>query len=121
MVFVPRDARHRYEFNGIEMESLGSGLPDQKMEPFFVQVEGNKGNRENPISHPGQEFVYCIAGEIDYCVGDAIIRLHPGDSLMLDASQPHCFENPLEDPSTFLIVYQASRGIDVARREHLNL
>ena len=93
VVFVRGDQRLRTGGNGLVMESLGIGLHNQQIEPFLVTIEPGSNNRCDPITHPGQEFVYCLDGEIEYRIGDQAFCLTAGDSLLFEASQPHCFHN----------------------------
>jgi quercetin dioxygenase-like cupin family protein len=105
--------------DGILMESLGTGLRNQQLEPFLMTVEGRAGNIDQPITHPGEELVYCLAGEIEYCVGDQVYRLEPGFSLLFEATQPHCFRNASRLPATLIVIFQAGDGRHLARQRHL--
>ena len=119
VVFVKKGQRLRYYSHGMEMESLGSGLPNQQLEPFQVKIYPQAGNVSDPISHAGQEFVQCLEGELEYWVGDQHYQLSTGDSLLFDATQPHKWLNPTQDPVTLLLILQVCRGLQIARRRHL--
>ncbi len=118
VVFVRPAARLRSDSNGIAMESLGIGLRDQKLEPFLIRVSAGAGNIEQPVTHSGEEFVYCLEGEVDYCVGERVYNLEPGYSLLFEASIPHCFRNPSEIPALLMMVFFAGEGGHLARRLH---
>jgi transcriptional regulator with XRE-family HTH domain len=117
VVFIPRDRRLRSEANGISMESLGSGLRDQKLEPFLATVVPGAGS--SPITHNGEEFVHCLAGIIRYQVNDETYSLEAGDSLLFEASQAHCFTNPGDTAALLLLVFQAGDGVLLAGQHHL--
>ena len=119
VVFVRRDQRLRTEGNGLVMESLGIGLHRQQIEPFLVTVEPGSDKGCDPITHPGQEFVYCLDGEIEYWVGGQDYHLTAGDSLLFAATQPHCFRNIGEHTGTLLFVFQTIEGSRLARQRHL--
>lgn len=121
VVFVRPGARLRSRSNGIVMESLGIGLRDQQLEPFLINVAAGAGNIKEPVSHPGEEFVYCLEGEIDYCVGERIYRMEPGYSLLFEASIPHCFRNRLDEPALLMMVFFAGEGRHLGRRLHQQL
>lgn len=121
VVFVRPAARLRSQANGIVMESLGIGLRDQQLEPFLIRVDAGAGNIEQPVTHPGEEFVYCLEGEVDYCVGERIYRMEPGYSLLFEASIPHCFRNETEAPALLMMVFFAGEGGHLARRLHQDL
>lgn len=119
VVLVRRDQRLATQGDGLMMESLGIGLRNQQLEPFMVTVDPGVGNTSETIIHPGQEFVYCLAGEIQYQVSGQIYCLKSGDSLLFEATQPHCFRNIGESSAQVLLVFQAVDGGYLARQRHL--
>jgi transcriptional regulator with XRE-family HTH domain len=121
VVFVRPGDRLRSEANGITMESLGIGLHNQQLEPFLIRVAGGTGNMEQPVNHPGEEFVYCLEGEVDYCVGDRVYQLEAGCSLLFEATISHCFHNTTNKPALLMMVFHASTGGHLARQLHLEL
>ena len=87
-----------------------------------MAVEPQAGNIDEPITHPGEEFVHCLEGEIEYCVGDQVYSLGAGCSLLFKATQPHCFRNPTQAPALLVMVFLAGdRGHHLARQRHLEL
>jgi transcriptional regulator with XRE-family HTH domain len=120
-VYVKKGSGLKYQNDNFIMESLGIGLPNQQLEPFRITIEAGADTTSDPITHPGQEFVYCIEGEIKYFVDNQEYRISPGDSLLLDASLPHCWCNTTDIPVSILIIFQASRGRHLARQRHLEL
>lgn len=119
-LFVKNDQGMRYRNNGVELESLGIGLPNQQLEPFRLIVEPGSGIANEPISHPGHEFVYCLKGEIDYFVDEQKYHLEVGDSLLLEASNPHCWKNVSNSPAIILLIFQATLSHHLARQSHLD-
>lgn len=120
VVFVKPARRLRSEANGIAMESMGIGLHNQQLEPFLLRVAAGMGTIDQPVSHPGEEFVYCLEGEVDYCVEDRIYELEPGYSLLFEATISHCFRNRTQMPALLMIVFYAGEGSHLARRLHLD-
>jgi transcriptional regulator with XRE-family HTH domain len=119
-VFVQPEQRLHSRVNGIQLESLGIGLRHQQLEPFLITVEAGAGNIDEPITHPGQEFVHCLSGEVEYCVGEHVYRLVSGCSLLFEAAQPHCFRNPTSAPARLMAVFFAGEGAHhLGRRRHL--
>jgi transcriptional regulator with XRE-family HTH domain len=121
VVFVKSKQRLHTQAGGLVMESLGIGLHNQQIEPFMMTVAPGAGNMNEPIVHPGQEFVFCLEGVIDYRVGDQSCRLLPGDSLLFEATQPHYFHAVGESPAKILVVFQAVVGRELARQRHLEI
>lgn len=104
VIFTPREARQRSYLEGAVLESLGSGLPDQQLEPLIMVLEPGGGEIGDPYRHPGEEFALCLQGEIEHRVGDRLYRLAPGDSLLFDPHQPHSFRSVSSGQSRLLIV-----------------
>jgi transcriptional regulator with XRE-family HTH domain len=121
VVYVKYDQRLATQSNGLLMESLGIGLRNQQLEPFMVTIEPGAGEDVESIVHPGQEFVYCLEGTVLYQVGEQTYHLEPGDSLLFDASQTHCFRSTGDSPARVLLVFQTIEGSHVARQRHLEL
>jgi transcriptional regulator with XRE-family HTH domain len=119
-LYVKRDQGVRYRNNGVELESLGIGLPNQQLEPFRLTIEPGSGTANEPITHPGHEFVYCLEGEIDYYVDEQDYHLDVGDSLLLEASNPHSWHNASQKPTIILLIFQATLSHHLARQSHLD-
>jgi transcriptional regulator with XRE-family HTH domain len=118
-VFVQPQIRLRSEANGITLESLGLGLRNQQLEPFLLTVAPGANNLDQPISHPGEELVYCLEGEIVYYVAEQAYRLIQGFSLLFQATQAHCFHNDTETVAKLMLVFHASEGSHLGRPLHL--
>ena len=119
--FVKGNQGVRYLNNNVELESLGMGLPNQQIEPFRITIKPGSGAEEDPITHPGHEFVYCIQGNLDYYVDQEIYHLEPGDSLLLEAVNPHRWSNNSNLPATILIIFQATVSQHLAHQSHLEI
>ncbi len=118
-VFVRFDARMSMEHNGVKIESLGIGLRHQRLEPFLVSLAPGSSGFEAPITHPGQEFVHCLEGQLEYKVGEETFWLETGDSLLFESLQPHNFLNRTEHMCRFILCIQAVGGSHLARQLHL--
>ena len=91
------------------MESLGSGLEGQTLEPFLVTLEPGADSGLEAMMHAGHELVYCLQGELEYIIEGHSYQLSTGESLLFEANLPHCWQNPSEDnPSVILLVFQTT-------------
>ncbi|MFC2037211.1 cupin domain-containing protein [Chloroflexota bacterium] len=90
------------------LESLGTGLEDQTLEPFVVTMKPGARSGRQDMVHAGHELVYCLQGEVEYTVDAQPCRLAPGDSLLFQAKTPHSWRNPGHEPAIFLLVFQAA-------------
>lgn len=77
-------ARMTYNF-----QALSYRLKDKRMETFFVEFDSTVEENTIPLSHSGEEFCFCLEGEIEFITDDRKIRLTPGDSLHFYSSVPH--------------------------------
>jgi transcriptional regulator with XRE-family HTH domain len=119
IVFVKRDLGLRSQSDGVIMESLGIGLFNQQLEPFLMKIEPGITNINDPVAHPGEEFIHCMDGEVEYLVQDRIFQLKGGDSLLFDAEQPHAYRNQSSKPVTILMIFQAPRDLYRVQQLHL--
>ncbi|MBN1686102.1 MAG: helix-turn-helix transcriptional regulator [Spirochaetales bacterium] len=116
-VYVEKHRRLSHNKDGFLMESLGIGLQNQQLEPFLITLDPGRGGDE-PITHPGQEFVHCIKGEVEYHIAENTYKLKQGDSLLLEATRGHYFKNSASKPATFMIVFQAIGNANIGSRLH---
>jgi transcriptional regulator with XRE-family HTH domain len=121
IVFIKHNQRPRSRSSGIIMENLGNGLPNQQIEPFLVTIEPGAGSATSPITHPGEEFVHCLEGEVTYQISDQVYTLQSGDSLLFEATQPHCFHNTTDQPAHMMLIFQASHNRHLIWQSHLDM
>ena len=117
-VFVKSEDSTLLKSDGIMIESLGSGLPNQQLEPFKMIVSPDSGNMSGPVSHSGEEFVYCLSGRIEYVVGDETFVLEPGDKLLFKANRPHCWRNLGKELAEVMLVIETDKGKPLPHKIH---
>ncbi len=119
-VMVRAGDRLRSRSEGMVVESLGAGLPDQHLGPFLMTLEPGATSGEEPISHGGEEFVHCMMGEVEYLVGEESHSLRRGDSLLFLAAQPHVVRNVSAKRARLMVVILAPPGeVHVTQQRHL--
>jgi len=119
-IFVRRGQRSRARRGHMDIESLGVGLRYQQLGPFMVTLRaGRAGEDFDPISHGGQEFVYCVEGEIAYQIGPEVYTLETGDTLLFEASQPHRFWNTGAGEARILLVFASRDGDQDGHHQHI--
>ena len=70
-------------------QALSYRLQGKQMEPFLVEFDSRIEEQPIPLSHEGEEFCYCLEGEIEFITDERRITLRPGDSLYYYADVPH--------------------------------
>ena len=119
-ILVREDQRLRTHGEGVLIESLGTGLHGQRMGPFIMTLMPGASGAEEPITHGGEEFVYCLEGEVDYLIQDEWQRLKAGDSLLFLASQEHMCRNTSLEKTKLLLVIQAQEDeVGSTQQRHL--
>jgi transcriptional regulator with XRE-family HTH domain len=120
MVLVRKNERRRTRGDGVLIESLGSGLTGQSLEPFLLSLMPGASSGEEAITHGGEEFVFCLEGEIDYQVDGTWHRLGTGDSLTFRAEFPHqCRNNGLKQAVALLVIQAEEEEIRLSQQAHL--
>jgi len=100
------------------LESLGTGLEGQRLEPFVVTMKPGADSGQPVMVHGGQEMVYCLQGEVEYEVAGESYRLAAGDTLLFEARLSHRWRNSGADSATFLLVFGEATGTQPAE-QHL--
>jgi len=116
---ITRAAERRHSGNAhVLLESLGTGLPEQSLQPFMVTMKPGADSGEQPIVHTGQEMVHCLQGEVEYEVAGQLYLLSTGDTLLFEARLPHRWRNRGSSPATFLLVF-SDAGSTQPAEQHL--
>lgn len=106
-VFLPASrttgAALRGTDKGYRFASLAAGRGSPLMQAFVFEAKQGRVDH-HPLSHPGEELVYMLEGEMEYTVGAATYRLRPGDSLYFDAEEDHDLV-PLTPSVRYLAVF----------------
>ncbi len=72
------------------------------LEAQRIEIEPGGGSEE-PYSHPGEEFIYIISGQLAFWIDEnEQYNLQAGDSLYLLSTQLHRWRNEGEKPTTVL-------------------
>lgn len=67
------------------------------------------GHTPNPHSHPHEQIVYVLAGELRFTVGDEEAIVGPGDMLVVPPGVEHWAETISEEPAVDLSVFSPRR------------
>ncbi len=92
-------AGHQYNLLG----HLGSSNAGVIVEPYLISLN-EESDTFPDFQHDGQEFIYMIAGEVEYRHGDHTFHLKPGDSLFFDADAPHGPKTHIKLPARYLSI-----------------
>lgn len=103
IVFTKGDQRPHLKLDHGVLNDLGLGMFDQLVTPLLLKLD--PGARSGPeLAHDGQDFIFCLSGEILYSVNGKAYMLEPGDSLLFDGQLPHRFSNIGPGTANILII-----------------
>jgi len=119
VVFQKFGHRPRTLFPHGELEDLGGGLALGEATPLLLTSKPNSNSGPDAIVHTGQEFVYCLEGNMIYWVGQDEYTLEPGDSLIFQAHIPHRWENRDVNQARSILVICPSDDRDRSVEQHL--
>ena len=119
VIHTRKNRRPTSETAGVRMQSLGSGLPHQQIEPFLMTIESASSSTSSQITHGGEELVYVLKGALTCTIKEQEYKLEKGDSLLFLASQPHIYRNETSKPAQLLIIFQPMVGQLMAHRHYL--
>lgn len=119
VIHTVKNCRPTSNTAGVKMESLGSGLPHQQIEPFLMTIEPASSSTSSQITHAGEEMVYVLKGKLLCKIKDDEYILEKGDSLLFLASQPHIYTNQTSKPAQILIIFQPMVGQLMAHQHYL--
>lgn len=88
---------------GYAYEALALDMPGKSAEPFVLTIA--LGDPAGHFQHQGQEFIYMLAGSLEFTVGDECFTLRKGDSLYFDATTPHATSVISKQPARFICIF----------------
>ncbi len=106
ILHVKSGQRFAVDSQGVRIESIGSRIPSQEIEPFLVQLAPHTSSGERQVIHAGHEVVYCVTGRLEYYIDGTVYLVERGDFLVFEASLPHLWRNPFDETAEFLLILQ---------------
>jgi len=70
---------------------------NKKMQPFFTTIPARGGAHEH-YTHPGEEFVYVLEGQLSLNLNGETSELKPGTLAYFSALVPHTWINNTDEP-----------------------
>lgn len=106
VLLVKGDQRPVITGNGLVIEGVGKRLKGQEVEPFLITLEPHAMSGERQVVHPGQEFICCQEGKVEYLIDGQSYIVEKGDFLIFEATLPHIWRNPFDERAVFILVIQ---------------
>jgi transcriptional regulator with XRE-family HTH domain len=118
VIHLKKEQRPTSATAGVTMENLGSGLPNQQIEPFLITIKPGGSSTSSQITHSGEEFIYVLKGSLVCKINEQEYELEQGDSLLFLASQPHNYLNQSSKLARILIIFQPIVGQLMAHQHY---
>ena len=118
VIHLKKEQRPTSATAGVTMENLGSGLPNQQIEPFLITIKPGGSSTSSQITHSGEEFIYVLKGSLVCKISEQEYELEEGDSLLFLASQPHIYLNQSSKVARILIIFQPIVGQLMAHQHY---
>ncbi|RPH46976.1 MAG: cupin domain-containing protein [Burkholderiales bacterium] len=104
VVFQKHRQRPQSMFAHGLLEDLGAGLTLGNGLPLLLTLQPGADSGSETIVHTGQEFVFCLAGGLEYSIDGNEFHLSAGDSLLFQAHLPHRWGNRGTVDARFILV-----------------
>lgn len=111
---IRREERHRFPERlgdvspAYEFESLDFPVLDRVMNGYYVEFTDRESRMHQ---HPGEEFVYVIAGRLHVTVGDETDTLGPGDAMYFESAVPHSYRGAARPRTRAVVVTSPDRRV----------
>ena len=96
---IEKEGRIGFLYNFI----LSHKLLDFVLETVVLEIE--PGAKREKVSTDAYEYKYILEGQVEYVIGEEIISLNEGDSLLFDGRIPHVPLNKTDRKVKMLVVY----------------
>jgi quercetin dioxygenase-like cupin family protein len=118
IIHVKASQRSTVDTQGVRIQSTGSRIRSQEVEPFVVCLSPHTGSGERQVVHAGHEVVYCLKGRIEYIIDGTSYQVEEGDFLLFEANLPHLWRNPFDDPAEFILILQTPGATQEPVKRH---
>lgn len=88
---------------GAVIESIARPLRDPLMDAYILRIEPGGSVKGGPLSHAGEELVYCYRGKVEFLIGGRKYVLGRRDTIHFKATIPHEWRN-ISSRETVLIM-----------------
>lgn len=70
-----------------------------------VILDLQPGSEREKVSTDGYEFKFVLRGEVEYHIGEHVVKMEAGDSIFFDGRIPHLPVNSSEEVCSMLVIY----------------
>jgi transcriptional regulator with XRE-family HTH domain len=118
VIFTPAGQRPAVQSGSVRLQNLARDLSNGSLQSFVVALQPEENSGDTLIVHTGYEFIYGLAGSVQYRVAEDAYALGPGDALVFEAHLPHCWKNVGQGEAQFLLILQPADPHDAPVERH---
>lgn len=89
---------------GAVIESIARPLKEPLMDAYILRIEPGGSVKGGPLSHAGEELVYCYRGKVEFMIGGERYVIGRRDTIHFKASIPHEWRNLSPRESVLIMV-----------------
>ena len=119
VVFCKKEERNEIHFLHGKWEGMGGDQFEGQLEVYILHVEPDGSNGNHDLMHSGNEFVFCLEGQLEYEIEEQHYNLEPGDSLYFLSRMQHRWHNPGKSIAKAIIVISGYDPHDSPGEYHL--
>ncbi|TFG50317.1 MAG: cupin domain-containing protein [Anaerolineales bacterium] len=119
IVLIKSSERNRIPLHRGLWEGLGGERYEGAVEPFMITLEAGSSSGRFPMTHTGNEFVFCLRGKLNYEICGETYHLEAGDALLFAADQEHQWHNPGNTVTNALIMICGFKHGETPGKYHL--
>ncbi|HEV2365342.1 MAG TPA: cupin domain-containing protein [Caulobacteraceae bacterium] len=104
---------HSVDWDALPWERVRAGVERKAFSGDGATLSLNRlqpGHEPRPHSHPHEQIVYILAGQIEFHIGDAVKRLSAGGLLVVPPNVEHWGEVVGDEPVLNLDVFTPKRA-----------
>ncbi|MCK4546690.1 MAG: cupin domain-containing protein [Candidatus Eisenbacteria sp.] len=91
----------------VMFRNLSHGIPGGKLHIGRLELEPGSRATGEPHHHEGEECGVVVRGTMEIRIEDRSYTLNPGDTIHFNATRPHSYSNPGEEPAEAIWVTSA--------------
>ena len=94
----------------MNLASLASGLRDQNLEPYFVEMKAGDSIECSALSEAGEVFVWCLRGTAAFNINQKAYQISEEENMLFRSYMAFSVENDGLDTNAMLFVFLAPLG-----------
>ncbi|MFC1836330.1 FAD-binding protein [Thermodesulfobacteriota bacterium] len=102
-----RDRRAQAFYQRTQNYSYTTLTPDAEeshLRAFMVAIDPQLAHKPVAYKHEGEEFIYVMAGDLEFTLGSKVHRLKSGESIHFNSDVPHKLKSISNEPTKCLVV-----------------